>query len=121
MLTDLGLTPVCAACGVGGLWTPSGDRTAVLDNFKRRCEQFKALGLPRVYVPAGAIQKFTQDDYKGVAAAMHEAGDIAKQFELTVLVEAVRASNYISTLPHCQGDARGPKRRACSVLYFWSG
>src|SRR5712671_6296641 len=30
LLMDLGLTPVCAACGVGGLWTPGPDRPAVI-------------------------------------------------------------------------------------------
>src|SRR4051812_21805091 len=29
---------------------------------------------------------------------MHEVGDIAAQFGLTVLIEAIRTSNYISTL-----------------------
>src|SRR6266849_5271858 len=84
VLTDLGLTPVSAACGVGGLWTPSPDRTAAIENLKRRCEMFAALGLKRIYAPAGSIQKFTLDDYKAVAGAMHEAGEIAKGFGITV-------------------------------------
>ncbi|MSO55819.1 MAG: sugar phosphate isomerase/epimerase [Acidobacteria bacterium] len=125
LLTDLGLTPVCAACGVGGLWVPSADRTAVTDNFKRRCEQFASLGLPRIYAPAGTIQKFTQDDYKGVAGAMHEAGEIAKQFGLTVLVEAVRASNFISTLATLLKTTREAAHPNVGPLldfyHFWSG
>src|SRR5688572_2869463 len=40
VLTDLGLTPVCCACGVFGLWEPNPKRPALLDAFKKRCEQF---------------------------------------------------------------------------------
>ena len=46
VLTDLGLTPVSCASGVfGALWEPGANRPALLDNFKKRCEQFAALGL----------------------------------------------------------------------------
>src|SRR6202043_1420692 len=32
VLTDLGLTPVSGACGVGGLWEPNPNRAASLEN-----------------------------------------------------------------------------------------
>jgi 2-keto-myo-inositol isomerase len=125
VLTDLGLTPVCAACGVGGLWTPSPDRSAATENLKRRCEMFAALGLKRIYAPAGSIQKFTQDDYKAVAGAMHEAGEIARQFGITVLVEAVRGSNFMSTLATLLKTTREAAHPNVGPLldcyHFWSG
>src|SRR5438874_13318034 len=34
VLTDNGLTPVSAACGVGGLWEPNPNHAAALDNLK---------------------------------------------------------------------------------------
>src|SRR5213596_129419 len=64
VLTDLGLTPVSAACGVGGLWEPNPNHAAALENLKRRCEMFGTLGLTRIYAPTATTQKFTQDDYK---------------------------------------------------------
>src|SRR2546428_8205399 len=45
VLTDLGLTPVSCACGVQGLWEPNPNRAASLENLKKRCEMFPALGL----------------------------------------------------------------------------
>ena len=63
VLTDLGLTPVSSACGVFGFWEPNPKRAAALDAFKKRCEQFAALGLTRIYSPTPTTEKFTQDDY----------------------------------------------------------
>src|SRR5262245_38654178 len=47
VLNDNGLTPVSSASGVGGLIEPNSGRAAALEDFKRRCEQFAALGLSR--------------------------------------------------------------------------
>ena len=98
LMTDLGLTPVSGACGVGGLWEPNPNRAAALDNFKKRCEMFATLGLTRIYAPTTTTEKFTEDDYKAGAANMREVGEIAQQFKMTAMAEAVRASTYISTL-----------------------
>src|SRR2546422_5106429 len=65
VLTDNGLTPVSAACGVGGLWEPSPNHAAALDNLEKRCEMLGQLGLTHIYAPVGGgTQKFTEDDYK---------------------------------------------------------
>src|SRR5688572_10988528 len=92
VLTDLGLTPVSSACGVFGLWEPNPKRAAALDGFRKRCEQFAALGLTRIYSPTPTTEKFTQDDYKRGVANMRELGDIARQFGMVVMAEAVRRS-----------------------------
>jgi 4-hydroxyphenylpyruvate dioxygenase len=99
ILTDLGLTPVCAACGVLGIWEPNPKRPALLDEFRRRCDMFATLGLTRIYSPTVTTQKFTADDYKAGADNMREVGEIARQFGLTAMAEAVRGSTFISTLP----------------------
>lgn len=125
VLTDLGLTPVCCACGVFGLWEPNPKRAAALEDFKRRCEMFATLGLTRIYSPTPTTEKFTQDDYKAGAANMHEVGDIAKQFRMTVMAEAVRASTFISTLPtllKMTRDAAHPNVAPLLDFYhYWSG
>jgi sugar phosphate isomerase/epimerase len=99
VLTDLGLTPVSSACGVFGLWEPNPKRAAQLDAFKKRCEQFASLGLTKIYSPTPTTDKFTEDDYKRGIANMRENGDIAKQFGMVVMAEAVRTSTFIGTLP----------------------
>ena len=99
VLTDLGLAPVSSACGVFGLWEPTPNRAAALDGFKKRCEMFAALGLTRIYSPTPTTEKFTQDDYKRGVANMREVGDVARQFGMIVMAEAVRSSTFIGTLP----------------------
>lgn len=125
VLTDLGLTPVSGACGVGGLWEPNPNRAAALDNFKKRCEMFTALGLTRIYAPTTTTQQFTLDDYKAGAANMREVGEIAKQFGMTAMAEAVRASTFISTLPtllRMTREAAHPNMAPLLDFYhFWSG
>jgi len=99
VLTDLGLTPVSSACGVFGLWEPNPKRAAQVDAFKKRCEQFASLGLTKIYSPTPTTEKFTEEDYKRGVANMRENGDIAKQFGMVVMAEAVRTSTFIGTLP----------------------
>src|SRR5436853_7058041 len=78
VLTDNGLTPVSAACGVVGLWEPNPNHAAALDNLRKRCELFASLGLQHIYQPVGAMQKLTEDDYKVGADNFRAAGDIAR-------------------------------------------
>ena len=125
VLTDNGLTPVSAACGAGGIFEPNPKRAEALDNLKRRCEQFATLGLTRIYQPTGTNAKFTADDYKAVAANMREVGEIASQFKLTFMVEALRNSTLISTistLTQVTREANHPNLKPLFDFYhFWSG
>jgi 2-keto-myo-inositol isomerase len=125
VLTDLGLTPVCGACGVTGLWEPHPKRAALLDDFKRRCEMFTALGMTRIYSPTVTSQKFTQADYASGADNMREVGEIAKQFGMTAMAEAVRSSTFLSTLPtllRMTREAAHPNIAPLLDFYhFWSG
>jgi sugar phosphate isomerase/epimerase len=125
VLTDLGLTPVSCACGVGGLWEPNPNRAASLESLKKRCEMFATLGLSHIYSPTATTQKFTLDDYKTGADNMREVGEIAKQFSMTAMAEFVRTSSFISTLPTLLQMTRAaahPNMRALFDCYhFWSG
>jgi 2-keto-myo-inositol isomerase len=125
VLTDLGLTPVSGACGVGNLWEPSPNRAAALDGFRKRCEQFAMLGLTHIYAPTTTTEKFTEDDYKAGAANMREVGEIASQFKMTAMAEAVRASTYISTLStllRMTREAAHPNMKPLLDFYhFYSG
>ncbi|OGA42910.1 MAG: hypothetical protein A3G25_18605 [Betaproteobacteria bacterium RIFCSPLOWO2_12_FULL_63_13] len=125
VLTDLGLTPVCAASGVQGLWEPNPNHAASLEDLKRRCEMFAALGLNRIYSPTTTTQKFTEDDYKTAVDNMRHVGDVAKQFSLTFMAEFVRTSSFISTLPTLLKMTRAASHPNVAVLFdfyhFWSG
>src|SRR4051812_13860 len=98
LLSDLGLTPVCHG-GLRGLWEPGPERGKALEDLKHHAEMAAALGIDRMVGPCTATGKFTPDDYKLAIANMREAGEIAKQFRVTLMVEFTRASTFIGTLP----------------------
>jgi len=127
VLSDLGLTPVSGATGVGGLWEPNPGHAAALEALKKRCEMFATLGLTRVYSPTGtaANQKFTEEDYKAGPDNMRQVGEIAKQFRMTIMAEFIRTSAYISTLPTLLKMTRAAGHPNVAPLldfyHFWSG
>ena len=125
VLTDNGLTPVSAACGVGGLWEPNSNHAASLDNLKRRCEQFTELGLTHIYAPVGGMAKFVEDDYKTGADQMRKVGDVVKQFNMRMSAEFTRGSSFISTLTTMLRVTRAAAHPNVKPLvdcyHFWSG
>jgi sugar phosphate isomerase/epimerase len=125
VLTDAGLTPVCAAVGVGGLWEPNPNHAVALENLKKRCEMFAELGLNRIYAPTSTTGKFTEDDYKTGIDNMRKVGEVAKQFRLTAMAEFVRASTFISTLTTLLKMMRSAAHPNLAPLldfyHFWSG
>lgn len=125
VLTDLGLTPVSANSGVSGLWEPNPNHAASLEDLKKRCEMFAALGLNRIYSPTATTQKFTESDYKIGVDNMRKVGEVAKQFRLTFMAEFIRTSSFISTLPTLLKMTREAAHPNVAVLFdfyhFWSG
>jgi sugar phosphate isomerase/epimerase len=125
LISDLGLTPVSAACGVAGMWEPNPNRAAALESLKKRSEMFASIGLGKIYAPTTTTQKFTLGDYQAAAQNMHEVGEIVKQFRLTAMVEFVRASSFISTLPTLlkatREAAHSNLRPMLDCYHFWSG
>jgi len=125
VVTDAGLTPVSCTPGLQDFWNPHPGRPALLDAFKKRCEQYATFGLTKIYNPAGTTMKITRDDYKAGLDCIRETGEIAKQFGMTAMIEFVRTSPYISTLTTCvkQIHAAGhPNVRVLFDFYhFWSG
>ena len=125
VLADNGLSPASASAGAGGIFEPNPNRAAALDALKRRCEMFAELGVPRIYQPTGTNAKITADDYKAAAANMREVGEIASQYKLVFMVEALRNSTFISTLSSLlkvTREAGHPNLKPLLDFYhFWSG
>src|SRR5262245_15719162 len=125
LLGDLGLTAVSGACGVNGLIEPNPKRTAAIDDFKKRCDQFATLGLTRVYSTTATTIKPAEDDYKQAGDNLREIGDVARQFKLTAMFEFVRQSTFASTLRTLLGITRAAAQPNVGVLFdfyhFWSG
>jgi 2-keto-myo-inositol isomerase len=125
VLTDLGLTAVQGATGVTGLWEPNPNRSASLENLKKRCDMFAALGLSRIYASTATTQKITLEDYKAGVDNMREAGDIAKQFNMSLRIEFVRTSSFISTMTTLLKMTRAAAHPNLAPMFdcyhFWSG
>ena len=125
VLTDLGLTAVQGATGVTGLWEPNPNRAASLENLKKRSDMFAALGLSRVYASTATTQKITLEDYKAGVGNMREAGDIAKQFNMSLRIEFVRTSSFISTMTTLLKMTRAAAHPNLAPMFdcyhFWSG
>ena len=125
VLTDLGLSPVSGACGVNGLIEPNPKRPAALDEFRKRCEMFVALGLPRIYSTTATNIKPAPDDYKMAADNVREVAEIAQQFKLTAMFEFVRQSTFASTLTTLLSITRASGHSNVGPLFdfyhFWSG
>jgi 2-keto-myo-inositol isomerase len=125
LVRDLGLTPVSCTAGLPDFWNPNPGRAAALEIWKRRCEQFSSLGLKQIYNPTVTTLRITSDDYKRGPECMREAGELARQFQMTAMIEFVRNSSYISTLTtllELTREAAHPNVRPMLDLYhFWSG
>jgi 2-keto-myo-inositol isomerase len=125
VFTDLGLTPVQGATGVTGLWEPNSNLAASLEDLKKRCEMFAALGLNHVYAATTTTQKVTLDDYKAGVDNMRKAGEVAKQFNMSLRIEFVRTSSFISTLTTLLKMTRAAAHPNLAPMFdcyhFWSG
>jgi 2-keto-myo-inositol isomerase len=125
VLTDLGLTPVSSAAVLPDVWIPGPARAASLETWKKRCEQFATLGLQKIYCPSVTNRRVTAEDFKQTPACIREVGDIAKQYNLTAMIEFARTSTHIATLSTSLKmirEAAHPNvRPMLDFFHFWSG
>jgi sugar phosphate isomerase/epimerase len=125
LMSDLGLTPVSSAAVLPDLWITGPAHAGSLETWKKRCDQFSSLGLTKIYCPSTTNRKVTSDDYKTTPDCIREAGDIAKQYNLTAMIELTRASTHIATLTTSLKlirEAAHPNVRPHLDFYhFWSG
>lgn len=125
VVTDNGLTVAHGAVSVDGLLEPNPERAKAIDALKRRLEMFASFGLKKVYTTSGGMKKLGIGDYKTVAENMRGIGETAKAFDMTVSVEFVRASLYMSTLLtglKVTREAAHPNFGLMFDFYhFWSG
>ncbi len=98
LLSDLGMKAVSSG-GVRGLWEPGPARAQAMEDMKRAAESAVALGADRMVCPSPGGGKYTEDDYKRGVDNMREAGEIAKQYPITLMPEFMRGSTFIGTLP----------------------
>jgi sugar phosphate isomerase/epimerase len=125
VVTDLGLTPVSSAAVLPDIWIPGPARAASLETWKKRCEQFSTIGLQKIYCPSVTNRRVTAEDFKATPDCIRETGEIAKQFNLTSMIEFARTSTHIATLStslRMIREAAHPNvRPMLDFFHFWSG
>jgi 2-keto-myo-inositol isomerase len=124
LLSDLGLKAVSSG-GVRGLWEPGPNRSKAIEDMKRFGAMAAELGVDRMVCPCGTSEKYSADDYKRGVDNMREAGEIAKQIPMMLMVEFMRGSTFIGTLPtslRLTREAAHPSVKPMFDCYhFWSG
>ena len=125
VLTDLGLTPVSAAAVLPDIWIPGPARAASLETWRRRCDQFSNLGLQKIYSPSLTNRRVTAEDFAATPDCIRETGEIAREFDLTAMVEFTRTSTHLATLTSSLEmirEAAHPNvRPMLDFFHFWSG
>jgi 4-hydroxyphenylpyruvate dioxygenase len=97
LLSDLGLQPVSGG-SVLALAEPGPARPQALEELRRIAGVMAELGVDRLVCPCVTSAKFAIDDYKRAADNLREAGQIAKQYNMTVMLEFTRGCTFIGTL-----------------------
>ncbi len=125
LLADLSLTPVSAAAVLPDVWIPGPARAASLETWRRRCEQFVALGLDQIYCPSITTRPVTAADFAATPGCIHEVGDITRSFGLTAMIEFARTSTHLATLPSTLQVIReaghAAVRPMLDFFHFYSG
>ena len=125
LLIDLGLTPVSAAAGLPDIWIPGPARAASLETWKRRCEQFANLGLQKIYSASSTRREVTPEDFAATPDCIRETGEIAKEYDLTAMIEFTRTSTHLATLTSALSVIRAAAhpniRPMLDFFHFWSG
>ena len=86
---------------------------------------YASMGLSRVYATTATSKKITEEDYKAAPENIHDAGEVAKQFNMVLRIEFPRNSTFISTLPTILKMTRAAAHPNIAPMldcyHFWSG
>ena len=125
VLTDLGLTPVSAAAVLPDIWIPGPARAASLETWRRRCDQFASLGLQKIYSASITNRRVDAEDFAATPDCIRETGEIAREYNLTAMIEFIRTSTHLATLTSSLKvirEAAHPNvRPMLDFFHFWSG
>ena len=125
LLADLGLTPVSAAVVLPDIWIPGPARDQSLERWRQGCDRFANLGLQKIYSPSITRREVTADDFAATPDCINETGEIAREYDLTAMVEFIRTSTHLSTLTSSLKvirEAAHPNvRPMLDFFHFWSG
>jgi 2-keto-myo-inositol isomerase len=124
LLQDLGLRPVSTSNQLG-LPEPGDTRKDSLEQLRWKVELAREIGADRIVAPSAGPGTYTEDDFKRGADNLREAGEIARPFGMTVMLEFARSSRFAASLPTALmmvRNANHPNVRVMMDTYhFWGG
>jgi sugar phosphate isomerase/epimerase len=107
------------------VWIPGPARAASLETWRRRCEQYAALGLDKLYCPSITNRPVTREDFAATPDCIREVGDITRGYGLAAMIEFARTSTHLATLPSTlrviREAAHPTVRPMLDFFHFWSG
>lgn len=124
LLADLGLKAVSIG-GVRGLAEPHAGRAQALEDLKHTAALAAELGIDRMVCPCGTAEKFISADYARGVENLREAGEIVKPLGITAMLEFIRGSTFVGTLPTALKMTReaghSNVRPMLDCYHFWAG
>ena len=124
LLDDLGLKAVSSSNQLG-LPEPGEARARSLDDLKWKVELAQSIGADRLVAPSAGTGTYTDDDYKRGVDNLREAGEIAKPFGVTLMLEFARTSRFAACLPTALKLVRDASHANVRVMmdtyHFWGG
>ena len=124
LLSDLGLKAVSSG-GVRALFEPTPGRAQALEELKARAAMIAELGVDRMVCPCNASGKFAPDDYKRAVDNAREAGEILKSNNVVGMIEFMRGSTFIGSLPSALELTRAAAHPNIKPMFdfyhFWAG
>jgi sugar phosphate isomerase/epimerase len=125
LLDDLELAPVSAAAVLPDVWIPGPARAASLETWRKRCDQYAALGLDKLYCPSITSRPVTAEDFAATPDCIREVGEIARGRGLTAMIEFARTSTHLATLSSTlrviRTAAHPAVRPMLDFFHFYSG
>ena len=86
---------------------------------------YASMGLSRVYATTATNKKITEEDYRAGPENIRDAGEVARQFNLSLRIEFLRTSPFVSTLPTILKMTRAAAHPNVAPMldcyHFWSG
>jgi sugar phosphate isomerase/epimerase len=124
LLGDLGLRAVSSSNQLG-LPEPGEQRVQNLEDLKWKVELAQAIGADRLVMPSAGTGNYTADDFLKGVDNLREAGEIAKPFGVSLMLEFTRTSRFASCLPTALILVRAANHPNIRVMmdtyHFWGG
>lgn len=100
-------------------------RVQAIESLKWKVELAQSLGANRLVIPSAASAPHVYADYAGVYANLHEAAEIAKPYNIALMLEFTRNSRLINNLRTSLDIVRSVNhpnlKFMLDVYHLWSG